>query len=268
MLTRLSLNQKGSSFISVLVLCVMVGMVAAVISNFNVQTRKIAVKSSAPTTARLIKQKLLNLVLTPASWQVIQSKNSHAFASFDPANPPLLDIYQANSNTAYYATTDQASGFDYSAKPCQNYVANLSNEGNDSCPFRYHIYLKNRSLVNGSWVDTLHFELNYHPKTQDIIFNASTIEFNFDIARNLNEQSVEASCIAIGGIYNAVTNECSNKLTNTIANCGTGKVFKSQQNTLPSNNCVNTSVSQLNCSGTQVIKGFTSQGNPICGSPL
>ena len=268
MLTRLPLNQKGSSFISVLILCVMVGMAAAVISNLNIQTRKIAVKSSAPTTARLIKQKLLNLVLTPASWQVIQAKNSQVFANFNPAHPPLLDIYQANSNTPYYATTTLTSGFDYASKPCQTYVTDLTAEGDDSCPFRYHVYLKNRALVNGSWVDTLRFELNYHPKAQDIIFNATTPEFNFDIARNLNEQSVEASCIAIGGIYNSVTNECSKKLTNTIPNCGTGKVFKSQQNIQPSSNCVNTSVTQVSCSGTQVVKGFTQQGNPICGPPL
>lgn len=248
-------------------LCVLVAATAAIITTINIQTRKATVKYSAPTTARMIKQKLLNLVLTPSSWQIIQAKNNQAFINFNPDVPPLIEIYQVNSTgSAYYASNSPTAGFDYNAQPCNSYSNDLTAEGNDACPFRYNIYLKSRVQVNDNWVDTLKFELAYRPKNKDIIFNPNSPEFNFDIARNLNEQSIESSCISIGGVYNDLTHECSNKLTNPVSNCGPGKILKSQQNIQSSANCVNTSIKSFTCNGNQVIKGFNQQGNPICGT--
>lgn len=265
--TRMSLNQKGSTLIVVLIVLVFLGLTAIVISNFNIQTLKTVSKASAPKIARLMKQKLLNLVLTPASWQNIQTKNSEKFSTFNPSSPFLINIYQADGSTPYYKSENPVVGFDYLANPCSQFVSDMTLEGSDSCPFRYEILLKNKTQVNGSWVETIRFTLLYHPKSSDIIFNSNAPEFNFDIARNFNEQSVESTCISIGGIYENIKNECSKKISNPISNCGTGKVIKSQNNNANSN-CDTAMVPTKSCTSGQVIKGFNSQGQPLCGSPL
>lgn len=267
MYASLPLNQKGSTLIVVMISLVFLGLTAVVISNFNIQTLKTVTKASAPKSARMMKQKLLNLVLTPASWQNTQTKNSKKFSEFDPASPFLINIYQADGTDPYYNSELATTGFDYRANPCSQFVDDMTLDGNDACPFRYDILLQNKTQVNGSWVETIRFTLLYHPKSQDILFNSNVPEFNFDIARNFNEQSVESTCISIGGLYDNIKNNCSRKISNELSTCGTGKVIKSQ-NKSANENCVSASVPTKSCNTGQVIKGFNSQGQPLCASPL
>jgi type II secretory pathway pseudopilin PulG len=259
-----TLNQKGMSLITVLVLIGILGFSALLITSMGKQKRKMSQQMSVSVSASLVKQKLVGLVLAPQSWQATQAHNSQAFASFDPDHPVTLDIYSQDSNDPFYRTTNPEAGFDLKGNPCTSFSMN----GNDNCPFRYDITLKSRVFQNGNWIDTLHFALNFRPSSAGFVLNATANQFTFDIVRNLNDQSVEAACISIKGVYNASTNSCTAKITRSVASCGVSQTYRGPGLNSGASNCDNKVVAQKACSGNQVIKGFGNDGDPICGAPL
>lgn len=264
MRTRMPLNQNGMSLVTVLIVMGIVGLSALSILRMSDQKRKLSQQMNVSVSASLVKQKLVGLILSPQSWQATQTHNSQAFANFNPNNPPTLNIYTPGSSTAFYQPTDSAAGFDLKGNPCTGFSAN----GNDSCPLRYDITLRSRVFQNANWIDTLHFALSFKPASSGLILNTSTAQFTFDLVRNLNDQSVEAACISISGVYDAATNACSEKITKPVAACGGGETYRGPASNAGSTNCDIKTTAPTACAGGQVIKGFGPNGNPTCGTPL
>ncbi len=264
MRTCMPLNQKGMSLVVVLVVLGVVGAAAVVMMTNGVQKRKISQQMNVSVSANLVKQKLVGLVSAPKSWQKTQVGNSAAIISFVASSPPSLDIYTPDSVTPYYAATNPYAGFDLNGNTCTSF----STTGNDACPFHYDIRLQARVFQNGNWIDTIRFTLSFRPATSALVLNAADPAFSFDLVRNLNEQSVEAACISMLGIYNAETNQCSVKITNAVAPCTGGDTYRGPAVNVASNNCDAITGAGLICAPTQVVKGFNSSGDPVCGDPL
>lgn len=264
MRTRISLNQKGMSLVTVLVVMGIVGLSAISIMRMSDQKRKLSDQINLSTSANLVKQKLVGLILSPQSWQATQTHNSAEFANFNSNHPPTLNIYAPDSSTAYYQVTNPTAGFDLKGNPCTSFSAN----GNDSCPLRYDIKLKSRVFQNANWIDTLHFELSFKPASSGLILNAGTNQFTFDLVRNLNDQSVESACISINGIYDTQTNSCSAKITKSVASCAGGLTYRGPAANTSDTNCDSKTSTPTACTGSQVIKGFDSNRNPMCGNPI
>lgn len=264
MRTRMPLNQNGMSMIMVLVVMGIVGLSAISIMSMGDQKRKISGQMNVSVSASLVKQKLVGMILSPQSWQATQTHNSGAFVNFDSSHPPTLDIYTPDSNTPFYQPTNAQAGFDLKGNPCTTYSAN----GNDTCPFRYDITLKSRVFQNANWIDTLHFALTFTPASAGLILNTSTTQFTFDLVRNLNDQSVESACISISGLYDAETNSCSAKITKSVATCGGSQTYRGPASNNGSTNCDNKTAAPTACTGSQVVKGFDVNNNPVCGAPL
>ncbi len=264
MRTRMSLNQNGMSMVMVLVVMGIVGISAISIMSMGEQKRKISGQMNVSVSASLVKQKLVGMILSPQSWQATQTHNSLAFAGFNPDHPPTLNIYAPDSSTAFYQPTNAAAGFDLKGNPCTGFSTN----GNDACPLRYDITLKSRVFQNANWIDTLHFALSFRPASAGLILNTSTAQFTFDLVRNLNDQSVESACISISGQYDANTNSCSQKITKSVASCAGSQTYRGPASNGGSTNCDNKTATPTACTGSQVVKGFDVNNNPVCGAPL
>lgn len=252
------------SLVLILVITGIIGLSAVSIMSMGDRKRKISQQMNISVSASLVKQKLVGMVLSPQSWQATQAHNSSAFASFNPASPPTLDIYTPDSSTPFYQPSNSHAGFDLKGNPCSNF--DLS--GNDNCPLRYDITLKSRVFQNSNWIDTLHFELTFKPASTGLILNTTASQFTFDLVRNLNDQSVESACISINGLYDTNSNSCSVKITKTASTCGSGQTYRGPASNNGANNCDSKTIAPAACTGSQVIKGFSQTGNPICGSPI
>ena len=264
------LNQNGMSLVTVIIVMGIVGLSALSVMRTSDQKRKISHQMNVAVSASIVKEKLVGLVLSPLSWQATQAHNPQAFSGLSSAGqpsggvsaPPSLDIYTPDSSTAYYQATNGQAGFDLKGNPCTGFSAN----GNDECPFRYEITLSNRVFQNANWIDTLHFALSFKPASSGLILNTGNSQFTFDLVRNLNDQSVEASCISIKGVYHPDTNSCSEKMTNAVATCDSGKTYRGPASNSTSGNCDIKTSSPTACAAGQVIKGFDSSGSPFCGT--
>ncbi len=272
MCSGLLLNQKGASQALVLVTFAIIGIVATVIITIGNQKRKISQQMNVGISANLIKEKLVGVVLSPKSWQVTQSHNHAAFSgSTSPSGSsssgtaaPKLDLYLPDSTVAYYESKNPAAGFDLKGNVCNTFSAS----GNDDCPFHYDISLVNHVFQNANWIDTVHFELQFRPASLNMILNTSASQYSFDLTRNFNDQSVETACVSVHGNYDPNTNSCSIKLTDTVAACGAGETYRGPLVNASHTKCDPKRTVHTTCSGSQVIKGFNSNGNPICGAPL
>lgn len=264
MRTRMPLNEKGMGIVVVLIVMAMVGAAAFVALTMGSEKRKFSSQMNVLVSANLVKQKLVGIVLAPQSWQITQAHNTAAFASFNPAQPSTLDIYTPDSTAAYYAPSNPRAGFDLKGTPCDGFSYN----GNDSCPFRYVITLKNHVFQNGNWIDTLHFELNFKTLSTELKLNAAAPEFTFDLVRNLNEQSVESACVSINGVYNDANNACSMQLTKAVPPCTGNQTYRGPASVNGASNCETKSITARACIPGEVIKGFTANGTAYCGTPL
>lgn len=265
MRTCMLLNQKGTSLVIMLIVTAVIGLSAVTIMTLGSQKRKMTQQMNVSVSAKLVKQKLVGIILSPQSWQLTQTKNSAAFADFTPGGPtPMLNIYTPASSLPYYEPTNSRAGFDLNGNPCFTFTA----LGDDKCPLRYNITLKNRDFQNGNWIDTLHFDLSFKPHSPMLALNTSSNEFTFDLVRNLNDLSVEAACQSISGIYNASTNSCSTKITTSVTACGSGRTYRGPAMNVSQTNCDSKAIPTTACVGSQVVKGFTVYGVPICGVPL
>ena len=264
MCARMSLNQKGMSLVMVLVITGIVGIAASTIVSTSSQKRKVSQHLNVSVSASLVKQKLVGIVLAPQSWQAIQTYNTQAFTNFNANSPPSLNIYTADSNVPFYQTTNAQAGFDLKGNPCTEFSAN----GNDNCPLRYDITLRNHVFQNGNWIDTIHFELSFKPATYRSMLNTSNHDLSFDLVRNLNDQSVESACISVHGVYDSTANACSIQVTKAVTACGGGLTYRGPAPNGSANNCDAKTTAIIACGGNQVVKGFDTRGNSICGAAL
>jgi hypothetical protein len=178
-----------------------------------------------------------------------------------------LNLYQAGTGTApYYSSTDPTSGFDMFGNPCVSPNLFDPQLGNDLCPFHYDVTLVSRVYQNHNWLETVHFALSYKPQTSGQSLNTSAPQYSFDLVRNFNSQSVEQSCISVNGNYNSATASCTVSITQDTS-CGTGGAFVGPSASSSSGTCGRLALAQSCASGT-VLKGFGSDGTPICGPPI
>lgn len=264
---RMPLNENGMTIIAILMVVTVVGIAASTILAMSVEKRKISNRLNVSASANLAKQKLVGAVMSPASWQLTQSGNASAFASFAGGAPsqnalPTLKIYIAGMSTPYYQPSNDKAGFDLTGAPCTSFD---SVKGNDSCPLRYDVKLKSHVFQNSNWIDTVHFELSFKPKSTDLVFNAKASEFTFDLTRNLDDKSVESACISISGAYDAASNSCSVRITTPVATCASGKTYRGPASNSTSTNCDTKSLTVTTCASNQVVKTFDGNGNPVCG---
>lgn len=274
MRTVVPLDQKGTSLVVVLVVMGIVGLSASVIMTIGSEKRKFTRQMNVRVSANLVKQKLVGMVLAPQSWQVTQNHNIDAFKSFNLDRPPRINIYAPDSSV-FYKSTDESAGFDLKGNPCtgfggqQTSTGSLRSVGNDSCPLRYVITLKDHRVdPNGNWIDKLHFELHFKPASSELVLNPKSPELTFELVRNLNDQSVEAACISISGRYDANSNSCSVKITKPAAVCGANQTYRGPATNESATNCDNKVLPTTVCAGTQVVKGFNADGSSICGAPI
>ncbi len=260
---KLKINKRGMSLLVVLMVTGVVGISSLMVLNMGTQKRIVAQQMNMVVSADLIKQKLIGAVISPRSWQLTQANNNAAFAGFNPAAPPLLNLYKEDSGAVFYQAANAAAGFDFKGNQCTTFT----NGGNDSCPFHYDISLKNRVLQNGSWIDTLHFALRFKPASTTFVLNAGSPQFTFDIVRNLDDRSVESSCLSVNGIYDAATNLCSVKVTKPVAACAGPQTYRGPASNVALTNCDNKIIAVTTCLGAQVVKGFALDGSPTCGAP-
>lgn len=256
------------SIVMVLVVMGIVGIAALSIMTMGNQKRKMSRQMNVAVSANLVKQKLVGMVMSPSIWQATQKKNTSVFENTSQKNSSI-NIYMPNSQpgssspTLYYQPTNPQAGFDLKGNPCTTFSPN----GNNDCPLRYDITLKSYAMVNGNRIDTLHFALSFRPASSDLILRTDTSEFTFDLARNLNEQSVESACISVNGTYDGNTNACSVKVTKSVDTCKNGQTYRGPASNDQGTNCDNKTVAVTSCAANQVIKGFDQNGNPICGAP-
>lgn len=258
-------NKKGMSVVMVMAVLGLVGITAVTIMSLGSQKRKISQQMNVSVSASLIKQKLVGIILSPQSWQVTQIKNSRAFSQFTEANPPSIDIYNPDSTLPYYQTTDVTAGFDLKGNPCAGFDAV---SGNDNCPFRYEINLTKSYIQNGNWIHTLHFSLLFKPASAQMILNAGSPLFTFDLTRNIDEKSVETACTLVNGYYDASMNSCSVQVTKPVPVCNSGMTYRGPAANQAANNCDLKKVNLTACNTPDVVKGFSQIGTPICGAPL
>lgn len=264
MRTCMPLNQSGMSVALVLIVIGVVGLAAIPIMSRSQQKIKISDQMNVSVSASLVKQKLIGLILAPQSWQATQNYNNAAFTNFNPNLPPNLDIYSPGLSNLYYPSTNEQAGFDLNGNPCLSFRSS----GNDNCPLRYQIQLKNRVYQNANWVETLHFELVFKPESTGLILNVTTAQFTFDLVRNLNDQSVEAACISISGRYDATTNSCSEKITRPVQTCGSNQTYRGPAVNSAGSYCDTKTTTVTTCNGSHVVKSFGTDGNPICGAAI
>lgn len=260
---RLLLNDQGMSLVTVLMTFSIFTIAMGSMLTYAAQKRKIAERMNLSATANLVKQKLVGLVLAPQSWQVTQARNSTVFATFNPASPAILDIFSVDATTPYYQASHPWAGFDMKGRPCMGFTPS----GNDLCPLRYEITLKNRTFQNGNWIDTLHFELLFRP-AKGLALKTSSEEFSFDLVRNLNDQSAESACIAVRGVYNAKSNACTVKLTESVSPCANNQTYRGPALNGGASRCDNRTIASTSCANGKVVKGFDANGTPLCGAPL
>ncbi len=263
MRTRMPLNESGMSLLAVLITFTVVGLAAAGIILTTQQKRKIIQQINVSITAEVIRNKLMGYIMTPESWQKIQAQNTSVFTPFDINAPNKLDIYAANSDTPFYKSTENKWGFNFEAEPCQTFNSDI---GDNSCPFRYEVRLKDRKNQSGAWIDTLTLTLKFNPRDKNFIVNTQQANLSFDFVRNWNVESSETSCVSLNGIYDVATASCSRKITMT-STCNGGATYRGPASTSQPT-CSPVNIQNTQCSGEQVIKGFDTQGNPICGEAL
>jgi hypothetical protein len=216
--------------------------------------------------AMQIKQKLVGAVLNPVTWRWIQERNPNAFEYVSSGGrAQLLDIYLENSSVAYYQTTRATAGFNLQGQPCLQDQLFNSETGNDHCPFRYQVRLLSHVQQNSNWIDTLGFELLYKPENSEIILNTSKQDLSFTLVRNVQEQNLEASCLAIQGIFDPATSLCSVQLTQETSCSNSGAAYGGPGAQAQGRPCPAIQIQPVNCGVGRVIKGFDPQGNPRCG---
>lgn len=266
----LPINQNGMSIVMVLVVTGIVGISTMAILAMGSQKRKVTQQMNLSTSVSAVKEKLTGLVVSPQSWQTIQSRNASAFTGpIDPEHLPSLDIYLPSSGagagtTAYYSSSNPTAGFDMKGKPCTGFNPDI---GNDACPIHYDVSLKSRVFQNSNWIDTVKFSLKYRPATAGLQVNVNAADYSFDLVRNLDPQSAESACIAIGGNYITSENSCSKRLTKDYPACRGVNTFRGLASGPGGGNCEAKAIVATSCPGSQVIKGFR-ESRPICGEPL
>jgi hypothetical protein len=200
---------------------------------------------------------------TPADGNYSNSPNGNPGNS-QLVKYPNLDIYSPDSgSTPYYRAGISNAGFDQHGNACDTFNAE---KGNDDCPFHYDIRLKNHSFINGNWVDTLHFELNYRPANPKYALNTSGSRYTFDLARNLDQKSAETSCVSINGQYQTGSGNCSVKLTAPVDCATAAKAYRGPSGGTNTVNCETPRAPATACGNNMAIRSFSSNGNPQCAA--
>lgn len=267
-------SEKGSSLMSIVLAIGLMGIATLGILSWSTQKSHAGRQMNIHAVADQIKQRLVGAVISPNSWQLTQNYNTRAFADpvFSQGNGngpaanseayPKLNLYIAGSSGIYYETNNPNAGFSPAGVPCTNFDAQ---NGNDACPFRYDIRLVRHVYQNGNWIDTVRFELTFKPASSKYILNSKKSQYTFDLVRNLDEKSVESSCIALNGQYNANTGECSVRITRATSCAQNSGAYRG-----PAANggqsCETPRAASLACGTGQVIKGFDARGTPQCAA--
>lgn len=266
MLTRLPLNQKGMSIILVILVVAVMALVMIGILNWNNQKVKLNQQLNVTVIADQIKTKLVGIVISPDSWQRIQSNNQSAFgyANTPSSTKPGLNLYLADPliTQPYYKASQATAGFDPSGNPCSEDNPFDSVDGSDSCPFHYDVTLKSRTYVNNNWLDTVHFEMMFKPATSKLVLNTKATQYTFDIVRNFNDRSVESACISVNGNFSSTSARCSTLLTPNV-NCQITTAYRGPG--AQGGSACGERTQNFTCPQGSVMKGVNGNGDPVCG---
>jgi hypothetical protein len=267
------LNRHGSAIVLVIILLGAITLIMTSMTNYTMIRMRLLRQGNVNSVADQIRDKLVNLVISPQAWGATQLNNSTVFALASGGTQLApgaagLDIYYADpsgpSGTLYYASSDSRAGFDAQGEPCNRETNPFLAEGSDTCPYRYEIRLAARNIVNGSVVDSIAFELTYRPATPGSTLNGGGANYSFTLARNMNVLSVESSCISLSGSYDTATASCSVQLTRD-AGCPTATDFSSPYSgSLNLGQCQSRAPYQ--CPSGQAVLGFGADGQPVCGT--
>lgn len=273
-------NEKGNVLIIALALTAVIAIGTVAMLSRNQTGQKVQQQTNLPGVVDQIKATLVGAVMSPQSWQIIQKRNAKAFAYKPPMYPPnqdagggptpttmplmmqSLDIYLVDSELPYYEATSPRAGFTMQGAPCGGRdmkVAFNPDKGNDSCPFRYNVYLVSHVQHNGVWIDTLRFELLFRPEKASLIINEKSERYTFNLVRNVDENNVEATCKSIKGIYDKKKGACSIELAEEV-DCPSGQSYRGSGGT----SCVVMKVAAKSCAAGQSVSGFDQEGNPVC----
>jgi len=259
-------SQRGFGLVGVLISLAVTGAIGLVIVDHLLLQRKVEAQQNVAVVADKIKNTLVGLVISPAAWQTTETYCPTAFhaqpSGGSNSNALRLALYlDPAASSPYYDSRVPTAGFDRHGDPCNGFSMN----GSDTCPFRYDLQLKSRTVVNGTYVDTVHFQFYYKPQSHSSTLNGDRAEYTFDLTRNYDQQSVETSCILVGGHFDTTTGSCSTWLTQDSRCSTTNGVLSGPSPTSTQANCATTTMSQSTCPTNTAVTGFTQTGTPVCG---
>lgn len=264
-------NNRGMSVALVMGIVVIVGLAIGTVTSMQRNMIHSLQQMNVRSNALQIKQKLIGAIMSPDSWQVTQARNPRAFSAYTSngqtrsqggsSDGPLLDLFIPGSSVPFYASSVSTAGFDLAGETCKTFNAI---DGNEKCPFRVEVRLKNRYLQDSSWVDVVGFKMLFKPGQENLVFKNSGSDFEFDLVRNLNSQSVQASCEALGGTYNSSSKTCSVSFAQEVRCSASNQSYRGPA----SGGCATRAITPTRCETGAVIRGFDSRGNPICVKPI
>jgi hypothetical protein len=280
-------NNRGSAMIASLALVSAIMVVTGSVATVSMRKMKSSSQMNVSGTANQIKEKMSGLVVSPSGWQLVETNNQEVFdnaansQSYSQlsSDQKLLKLYISTpgGQSVYYDSTNFKAGFNMSGEPCTSEDGPFNPEtGNNRCPFRYEVFLKERVMRGTTAIDTVVLYFKFKPASNGLVLKGghkfaadvdlnnldSTNPYIITIRRNFDKKSVVTSCIALDGEYNTDSGECSVKITRP-ADCDQ---YPGQYYSGPGDSDGCGAVANVSsCSRRTAVEGFAGGSQPVCG---
>lgn len=240
--------------------CIILGAVTMYILDINQNKRKVQGSLTVAVSADNIKNKLINALNSKPSWDLTTSRNNiYPLAGTTITNPPKINVYDHNTNSIIFNSTNENAGFNEMGNSCDNFNAV---EGNDNCMFRYEVTLKKVTSNAGQYVVTVHADLKFKARTTKIAFNSQKAQFSFDHVIGVDQAAAQDICDSIGGIFNQTEHTCTKQLTVSAACSGENQTYQGQA---PGTQgaCGSTRMPEKSCPTGQYLYGYNPETRTI-----
>jgi Tfp pilus assembly protein PilV len=256
------LNQAGMTLLELLTVVGLTTVIAAGVAGMNHFALQSAKQLDSTSMALGLKNTFITQIENTVAWQKTLENNPEMSCLLTQTEclntpPQAFNLYNEKGQLAYDAKSPTA-GFTATRRNCNDFPNKAT-----SCVYRFDLTWKPLCPVTGPCTNPLVMVSADLQLDDPGSLNGSSVmqdkNYSLQVFKSYAKNSMEANCVAVGGVYDAVTKTCKAKLSDQ--RCGPGQVVAGVEG---NGNIICAPLFKAKCDANEVLTGVGPTGLPIC----
>jgi hypothetical protein len=256
------LNQAGMTLLELLTVVGLTTVIAAGVAGMNHFALRSAKQLDSTSMALGLKNTFITQIENTVAWQKTLENNPEMSCLLTQTEclntpPQAFNLYNEKGELAYNAKSPTA-GFTATRRNCNDFPNKAT-----SCVYRFDLTWKPLCPLTGPCTNPLVMVSADLQLDDPGTLNGSSVmqdkNYSLQVFKSYAKNSMEANCVAVGGVYDAVTKTCKAKLSDQ--RCAPGLIVAGVQG---NGSIICSPLFKTKCDVNEVLTGVGPTGLPVC----